>query len=247
MMRHGRVSTNSVLVIVLATLTLGCAVRVQQLKMEPLVHDKSISAADQTDKHFLLYPLEDLRGPNYRRAYPTSYIPVVHFFHAGSRDYYVDSSGSLVSYHGGRSTVTVGALPDAFPHLLANMMRDMRFTPNAVPIDQVNTKTDVSKFDYIVTGKLVKTTIKNHMNFFPLAILAILGVPYQFVNYELEYEVTLSRVGQLDQPMMTKTYTFAGTKVVGFYYGFSVYATLFVDGLEATLPDVVSDLAAAAR
>ncbi len=223
----------------------GCSVRAQQLKSQPLNITESVSNSEQTTAKFLLYPLEDLRGGEYGYLYPSSLIPAVNFFHIGSYNQYPEQAGILQSNQGGKATVTVGSLPSAFPYLLADLMRNMRLTPNATPIDQINTKVKLASFDYVIMGKLKNTKLTQHINMIPLALLGILGAPYIFVNGEMEFEISLYKGGKLDNPLLTKTYTFKDSMVVGLYYNHSAYFDLFIGALEKNLPIVVKDLALA--
>lgn len=221
----------------------GCAIRAQQLKSQPLNHSESVPNALQTNKKFLIYPLEDLRGGQYGALYPTTLIPIVNFFHLGGWNRYPETSGVLRSSQGGAATVTVGSLPSAFPYLLANMMRDMRHTSNATPIDQINTRINLNSFDFVVMGKLRTTRITQHINIVPLAFLAILGAPYIFVDAVMEFEVSVFRSGNMTKPVYSKTYSFAGSRIVGLYYNHSAHFDLFIGALENMISEAVMDIA----
>ena len=225
----------------------GCGVRAQALKSQPLAHAESVDAALQTDRKFLIYPFEDLRGGEYGYLYPTSLIPLVNFFHIGDYTNYPEQGAILLSSQGGRPTVTVGAMDSAMPFLLAEMMRKMRLTNNVTPLEGINTKTDLKSFDYIVRGKLRATTYEWHMNIIPLCILGILGVPYVFPNFELAYEVTVVSAAKPETPIFQETYAFSDSTVVGLYYNQSAAYDMFVAGLEDTLPRVVQDIAVAVK
>ncbi len=225
----------------------GCGVRAQALKSQPLAFAESVEAPLQTDKRFLIYPFEDLRGGEYGFLYPTSLIPVVNFFHIGNYTNYPEQGAILLSSQGGRPTVTVGAMDSAMPFLLAEMMRKMRLTNNVTPLEGLNTKTDLKSFDYIVRGKLRATTYELHINIIPLAILGLLGVPYQFPNFELAYEVTVTSAARPDTPIFQETYAFSDSTVIGLYYNQSAAYDMFVAGLEDTLPRVVQDVAVAVK
>lgn len=232
------------LVCVTLSITSACATRAQQLSAQPLTPGKSLSSSDQSNSSVLVYPLIDERGGEYAYLYPTSLIPVVDFFHIGNRSQYPETAG-LVSNQGGRATVTHGSLAPAFPYLMAAMVREMRLTSNVTPIDQINSKVDLTTFDYVIMGKLKRTTLKTHVNLIPLALLGIIGVPYAFTNYELEYEIELYRGGRVDEPIYSETYTYRRKKAVGFYYNGSAHFDMFIGGLEDTLPRAVQDIAAA--
>ncbi len=227
------------------TLIPACAIRAQKLSDQPMTPGKALAASQQSDKRLLVYPLIDERGGEYSYLYPTSLIPVVDFFHIGQRHQYPETKGMLVSNQGGRATVTYGSLAPAFPYLLADASREMRLTNAITPIDQINSKVDLTKFDYVVMGKLKRTKLVNHVNLIPLAVLGIVGAPYAFVNYELEFEIELYRSGNTDAPIFSKSYTYRGKKAIGYYYNYSANFDLFIGGVEETIPRAVRDLAEA--
>ncbi len=71
------------------------------------------------------------------------------------------------------------------------MIREMRLTNNVTPIDQINTKKDITYFEYVIMGKIFRTEMKEHGNIIPLGLLSYIRVPYIFVKYELEFELEL--------------------------------------------------------
>jgi hypothetical protein len=221
----------------------NCAYRAQQLNSLPLNIDRSIDNRNQTDKSFLVYPLIDLRGATYSFWYPTSFIPPINLFHIGRYVRYPESVGILKQYTGGKPIVTVGSLPTSFPHLLASMMREMRLTNNVTPIDQINTKTDITGFDYVIMGKLTKTEMKEHANVIPLGVLSYIGAPFVFVKYETEFELELYKSTDMDNPIFKKKYAYSDNGAIGLYYNMSKYYELFVESLEKTLPDAIKDIA----
>lgn len=236
----------SVVALVVLVLTpQGCMVRAQQLRSQPLITSKTIPNELQSDKKFLVYPLVDRRGPHYGKTYPSTFIPIVELFHFGFEHYYPESTGILTSNQGGMPTVSVGDFPNAFPYMLAGLMREMRFTSNVTPVDQINAKVNLQSFDYVVMGAVKTTAFEQHVNLIPLAIFAWIGAPYIFVDYSMEYELSLYRSNDMNEPIMTKTYTFEGKRAVGLYYNHSAYFDLFIGALEKTIPKAVKDMAKA--
>ncbi len=224
----------------------GCALRAQQLNAFPLNHDISVDTAMQTDKKILLYALEDLRGGTFGGAMATTFIPVVNLFHAGHYREYAEYSAMLFSRAGGfGGTITVGSMPESYPYLMAAMIREMRLTANATPVSQINTKVDLRSYDYVVTGKLKKTEFTVHFNIIPLGILGILGVPFVFINYEMDYELSFYRADNMNTAIGTKAYTYSGTKVAGQYYGQEACFDHFIGSLEKSMQQGVLDLATA--
>ncbi|MBM4370493.1 MAG: hypothetical protein FJ098_02515 [Deltaproteobacteria bacterium] len=231
----------------LCLIALGCSFRAEQLSQQPLTLDSTVDLRAQTNKKFLIYPFEDLRGGEYGYLYPTALIPVVNFFHIGSYNKFPEQAGILRANRGGRPIVSVGSMDSAMPYLLATMMRQMKFTGNATPLESVNAKVDLRSFDFVVQGKLKKTRYDQHTNLIPLGVLGLLGMPYTFTSLEMEYEVFLFRARDLATPIITRTYSFEDSTAVGLYYNQSAAFDMFIAGLETTLPQVVSDLAAAAK
>lgn len=227
----------------LASAVGGCSVRAQHLRSHPLNTQSTVDSVRQSSARFLIYPFEDLRGGEYGYIYATSFIPVVDFFHIGSTNEYPEQSGSLESSQGGRPMVTVGSLDTAMPYLLSSLMRQMRLTQSVTPIDEANTQVDLSGFDYVVMGKLRRTHFETHINIVPLGLLSLLGVPYCFVSMDMSYEVDVFRPGSMSVPLAHHTYQFRGSRSVGLYYNLSAYYDLFIEGLEETMPRVVTDLA----
>ena len=223
----------------------GCSIRAEQLRAQPLTYSRSIQSDKQTESRFLIKPFEDLRGGEHSYIYATSFIPVVNFFHIGAYNRFPEQANLLQANRGGRPTVTVGALDSAMPFLLAELMRKMRLTSYATPLEEVNTKVDLRAFDYVVTGSLKTTRFAAHTNLIPLTLIGILGVPYLFTNYELEYDVTVAPAQEPSRHIMTKTYKFADSTAVGLYYNHSAAFDMFIGALEQTLPTVVEDVAAA--
>lgn len=221
----------------------GCALRVQQLNALPLNVSKTIDNASQTNKSFLIYPLVDLRGEVFSNFYPTTFIPVVNLFHSGEYIKYPEYAGAFKTMIGpNKPVITVGSLPNAFPYLLSEMVREMRLTTNVTPIDQINTKTNLNDYDYVIMGKLLFTQLKTQTNIIPMAILAIFGAPFSWVECDIQFELSLFKSDDMNNAIATETYTFRKVGMVGNYYGQSINHELLVDGLEDTLQKVVMDL-----
>jgi len=162
-----KISFISVFIVLFA----GCAFMAQQLKQLPLSTEESIVNSKQTDKSILIYPLIDLRGKVYRYWYPTSFIPPVNLFHIGMYDKYPESTGMLRLYTGGgKPIVSVGSLPNSFPYLFANTIREMRLTNNVTPIEQINTKIDLNEFYF---GRFFLTFIVHDLCYLCLTLLLI--------------------------------------------------------------------------
>lgn len=229
------------------TVLMGCSWRAEQLRQQPLTLESTIDLDRQMDKAFLLYPFEDLRGGEYGYLYPSTFIPIVQFFHLGFYHRFPEQAGILLANRGGRPVVSVGSMESAMPYLLATMMRQMKLSDRATPLESVNAKVDLRSFDFVVHGKVKKTKFARHVNIVPLAVLGLLGVPYDFQSLEMEYEVLVFRSSDLVHPILRRTYSFNDSTAVGLYYNQSAAFDMFIRGLETTLPKVVRDVASVVR
>ncbi len=223
--------------------TTGCTASARQLKSQPLKNRKYITNNDQTTARFLLYSLEDRRGYEYGHIYASTFIPGINLLHSGRYHMYPENSGLLASAHYSPKTFLVGSLPSDFPHLLADAIRDNRLSPNATPADRIDVKTDLSTFDYVITGKLKTAEMSTHVNIVPLGFLTLLGVPCVFINSWMIIEVSLFKSSDMKNAIMNRNYYTVDSRMVGLYYNHSAYFDLFVGALEEILPRVVDDLA----
>ena len=240
----GRGRALAVSMLLACVLLPACTTNVRHLHMLPLNHSEVVAAAEQTETSLLLHPFEDLRGGTFSHIFATTFIPVVQLFHLGGSSGYPEMTGILRSSDGGRAVATVGSLPVALPYLLANMIREMRLTSSATPLTELNNRSDARRFNWHVRGRVLRTHFASHGNIVPLGLLGILGVPFNFVRYDMEYEVQLFARDD-PQPVFVGRYPFAARRAVGLYYNLSAYHDLVVDALESTLPRVVRDLAVA--
>ncbi|MFC1705237.1 hypothetical protein ACFL59_00260 [Planctomycetota bacterium] len=225
----------------------GCSVGAQHLRQHPIAYTEVLPASAQTNHKILIYPLDDLRGGEFLYIFPSSFIPVVNFFHAGNIHRFPEQSAMLRSTQGTKPMVMVGALDSAFPAILARSIRALKLSNQVVPIEEVNVKTELSSFDYVVRGKLKNSKLTTHINFVPCALLAILGAPVLFVNYDLELEISAFGGSDPATPVFTKAYYISESKVAGLYYNHNAYYDLFLETLEQTTVKVVKDLAKALK
>lgn len=231
--------------ITLAMTLVGCSMQAEQLKQHPLMVDRSVETAAQGEKSIVIYPFDDHRGGEFGSLYPTTVIPVVGLFHFGWDNQFPEQSRKLITKRGSAPTVSVGSLDSAMPFLFSSVMRDMRLTPSATPLDAVSTQVDLGEYDYVVQGSVTRTKMTDQGNVVPLGALSVFGVPFIFVDFELEYEVRVFRPGDLSTPILEKTYVYEDDRAVGLYYNQDAAYELFVDALEETVPQAVEDIAAA--
>src|SRR5262249_18310216 len=146
----------------------------------------------------------------------------------------------------GKSVALTGSLSSAMPYMLGNLLRQMGFATRWAPVESVDAQRDLKTFDYVIRGRIKSTKLHIVGNAVPLGILMILGFLYVFLDYQIEYEVIMLKnqpEGGEPNQIARKTYEWSGKKVVGLYYHWSAAYDLFVEGLNRTLPEVVSDLA----
>jgi hypothetical protein len=227
----------------LIALSSGCAVKAAQLKDLSLPpRTEVVSSSKQSDARVLIGEFQDLRGENYARVSPTTVIPVVDFFHIGITAYYPESNGSIWTTEGGRRTVMVGSIPQAFPHVLAREIREAKVTPHATPSEDLNVTSESSQFDYRLSGQLRRTSVTSDFNPFPGAVLALFGAPYGVGTFRMEVTTELTRIG--GDVVAEHTYEVRDALLVGLYYNLDYGHRGFVNGLEEVTDAIIVDLAA---
>jgi hypothetical protein len=227
----------------------GCpgprAVRLEQLT---LAQPAALEPGLQSGRRFVVTRFVDERGAEFSRQHPTSHMPVINWFHSGYTAAYPESAG-LVREHGAqRDGVAVGAFDVALPSLLATTMKKMGM-PNVSATAEASlvAPTSPPEMDYVVSGRLRKARYTTHESLIACIALGLLGVPFQSQALELELEVYLFQAGAPEHPIWQRSYRFADRRIGGLYYNHPTAHPLFVRALEATLPEVVRDLAVAVR
>jgi hypothetical protein len=220
----------------------GCAVHAQPLASLPLCTCARVEPHERTEKRILIAPFEDERGGEYTRQSPDRYIPVVSWFHSAEQIHYPEQAGMLRSRDHSRHTVTVGELGAAMPSLLSDMMRRMQLTNNAVAGKVL--ETPPQDYDYVIAGRLKRTRFRADRSAVLHLALGLVGVPYEFAAYDLEYEIVMFDTRNPATPIFRRTYVYRDKRAVGVYYNQEWAYPMFVRGLEQTLPEVVRDVAA---
>lgn len=241
-----RFGAGIVLAVFLPVLLAGCSgSQALRLDSHDISFDGPVEAPEKADAHFLLLPFEDERGPEFGYVYPSTFIPIASLFHMGGYTGYPENAGILKGRQDDQWVVSVGTLDQAMPYLLATLMEQMKLSTNSVPLDSFEVEVAPEPFDYLVKGRLIKTRYNEHVNIVPLGILGLLGAPYRFSDYEMEFEVSVFAAADLASPVLKKTYSFSDEKVGGAYYNHHAAWKMFMAGLENTLPQVIRDVAAA--
>jgi len=223
--------------LVLVLVLTGCASYMRPLAQLPLHAGAPVAPAQRPAHSILILPFDDQRGGEYVRLSPENFIPVASMVHDRDDAFYPEMAGQLRSFEHGRLVFATGSLGHALPSLLATQMGKMGL-PDRVGLDASQPA------DYVVTGENVVWVVRRDRSFV-LGLLAVLGVPFEFVAHRLEYDVVVYDVRDRTTPIFTRTYTPRGSRNVGLYYGQSANLGLFRRGLEETLAHVVTDVAAA--
>jgi hypothetical protein len=167
----------------------------------------------RTDKNILVMPFRDMRGSEYLRIAPSSAIPVVNWFHSGEQVFYPEHIGMLRAHVMGGNAITVGSIGTAMPSLIVDTLRKMEIASCAVAGGD------------------------NQLG------LGLLGVPYRFATYDLEYEISLFDNRDPSRAVFTRVYSTTEHLAQGLYYNHDYAYPMFVRALERTLPQVAQDLA----
>ena len=219
----------------------GCSIPIQSLKT--LTIPPSGAQLQSTDKSFLIYPFEDQRGEEAGLFPFIDFVPLIDLFYSHVYVRYPENSGLLLGKREGKKVAAQGALDQAMPYMLGNLIRQMGFATRWAPLDSVDAQMDLKSFDYVIRGRLKSTRLHMAGNFLPLGILGLLGVPCIFIDFRIEYEIILFKNQQEGGEIFRQTYTWSGKKAVGFYYHLNASYDLLVEALNKTLPQVVTDLA----
>jgi hypothetical protein len=238
------------LVLVLLVGLAGCpgprAVRLDQLTLaQPVALEPGL----RSGRRFVVTRFVDERGAEFSRMHATSHMPVINWFHSGHTAAYPESAGLVRESGGRRDAVAVGAFDVALPSLLATTMKKMGLSPNVSATAEASLVAPVTapEMDYVVSGRLRKAKYTTHESLIACIALGLLGVPFQSQALELELEVYLFQAGAPEHPIWQRSYHFADRRIGGLYYNHPTAHPLFVRALEATLPEVVRDLAVAVR
>lgn len=223
-------------------LAAGCAVHAQPLADLRLVYQARVPSQMRSDRRILVVPFEDARGPVYTRSSPDAHIPVVNWLHQGRELHYPEQAGKLRHASARGAAVTVGEVGGAMPALIVDAMRHMGLSERA----EAGGRPDLlaPSFDYVLTGRVLRTRVAEDESFLLGVALGIIGVPFRFHRYDLAYEVSLWDNRDPTKPVFQRCYTSTERRAGGLYYNHDPAYSMFVRGLERSLPRLVEDLAA---
>lgn len=211
----------------------GClSARIEHLR-EPGVLPVSARTVPHGDR-VVVRPFVDARGPEYGHAYASGLIPLVNFVHAGGRSEYPDAYGGFGDPRRARTRV-VGELGTEVPYLVARGLGpDVLVDDDDAPAGR----------DYVVSGAILQSTSTWHGSFV-LGMVAVLGVPMQFVRNELRVRVVVHRRDRPEAPLLSRTYRFDERRTGGLYYGHGAEQRLARAGLRHVVDAATADIAAA--
>jgi len=132
--------------------------------------------------------------------------------------------------------MAVGSLDTALPVLLARTMEQMALSPSVA--------VGGAPADYVVTGKLVRAELNTRKSPIAARVVGLLGIPFASERVDLEYEIWVADARDPSHPIFHRGYTYGERSLVGLYYGHHAAYDLLRRGLDATLPQVVRDIAA---
>lgn len=174
----------------------------------------------------------DARGAATNYALGTTLVPVLNLFYLGNESLVPEQSAAIESFAAGGRTQVTGALERDLPYLLAHLAANATFVDDAAG----------RLFDYEVSGTLERSAVRTHVNMIPGALLAWIGVPFQYVDIELQWRMQVFRCGDRTTPVWSETYQYTGKKVTGAYYHRRPARGLLIAALQETLARAREDL-----
>jgi len=232
------------LALLLGVVQIGCVpLKTIPLETLDLRATQPVDGRLHTERRFVVARFVDGRGAAFSQQSATNYMPVVNWVHQGFTLSYPEQLG-LRGVHHGEAGVATGTLDVAMARLLAAQIRNLGLSSNSTSsADAAVVPQRVDETDYVVSGRLVRSSYKEQQSPILGVALGMLGVPFVFTHFELEFEVYLYRSGFPEQPLWRHTYRHAMSLAGGFYYNRQPAYRMVVQALEATLPRVVNDLA----
>jgi hypothetical protein len=217
----------------------GTTTHVQRLRELPVaaVEDDGYRGWDGAD--VLVARFDDLRTPEYGRAFATSQIPFVNLVHTGGQAEYPEHAGLLDGKDGKQPVRRVGGLDTELPFLVARALPGQ----HALADDDPRART-VGKWDYVVDGRVLQSTVTQHSSV-ALGAVALLGVPVVFSRHELRLEVTVARADAKGEPFFQKVYRFDERMAEGLYYHHDSARRLSERAVKETVERIAKDVVVA--
>ena len=206
-------------------LVLGCATTRESVRELPVGEPAAASGGPT----IAVRAFADARGTIAMRTLGTSFVPVINLFYVGFAGLVPEQAATVESLRAGKPSIVTGSLERDVPFLLARALPGGRFAEGDAGAD------------YEITGTIERSTIREHVNIVPMAVLSWLGAPLQFVDIDLRWTMEVRRCGA---PALTRTYTHAAKKVGGAYYNRQPARTLLIAALRATIERARGDVTA---
>jgi hypothetical protein len=224
-----------------SALACGSTTHVQRLRELPveLVSDDGYTAWDGAD--VLIGRFDDLRTPEYGRAFASGQIPFVNLVHSGGQAEYPEHAGLLDGKDGRRPLRRIGGLDTELPFLLARALPGKRVVADDDPRAR---QVSAGAWDYVVEGRVLQSTVTQHSSV-ALGAVALLGVPVVFSRSELRLEVTVAPAAAKGQPFFQKVYQFDERMAEGLYYHHGSAQKLAERAVKQTVERIAKDVVVA--
>jgi hypothetical protein len=211
---------------------------VQRLRELPvaLVSDDGYTAWDGAQ--VLIGRFEDLRTPEYGRAFASASIPFVSLVHSGGQVEYPEHAGLLDGKDGRRPLRRIGGLETELPFLLARALPGK----GAMADDDPRARREgAGAWDYVVGGRVLQSTVTQHSSV-ALGAVALLGVPVVFSRHELRLEVTIAPAAAKGDPFFQQVYRFDERMAEGLYYHHGSARKLGERAVKQTVERIAKDV-----
>jgi hypothetical protein len=216
----------------------GCSTQLQGLHDDP-IELAVLPPAEGPPVSLLVCRFADRRGDRFARDPPSNFVPYVPLFYAGKTNYHLDHAGFIARSRGGRPQVVMGSLPNDLPDLLAKSIQRARpawHIEVTASEDRCRSGGDAS---FVIAGAIRRTELREHVNFVPLGVLALLGVPHRFIDFVGEFDVEV-RHASTGARAWDHTFRVDERRAVGLYYNRHVAQDLFTGLLRATVEQSAS-------
>ena len=216
----------------------GSTTHVQRLRELPVATVDDDGHAGWEGADVLVDRFDDLRTPEYGRAFATGQIPFVNLLHAGGQAEYPEHAGLLDGKDGKRPVRRIGGLDTELPFLVA------RALPGHALADDDPRARQGGAWDYVVDGRVLQSTVTQHSSF-ALGAVALLGVPMVFSRHELRLEVTVASAKAKGAPFFQKVYRFDERMAEGLYYHHGSARRLTERAVKQTVERIAKDVVVA--
>jgi len=228
-----------VLLAVAGAVGCGTTTHVQRLRELPVVPVDDDGQVAWEGADVLVERFDDLRTPEYGRAFATAQIPFVNLLHSGGQAEYPEHAGLLDGKDGKQPVRRIGGLDTELPFLLARALPG----PRSLAGDDPRSR-QVSQWDYVVDGRVLQSTVTQHSSV-ALGTVALLGVPVVFSRHELRLEVSIATAKTQGEPFFQRVYRFDERMAEGLYYHHGSAQKLSERAVKETVEKIAKDVVVA--